>query len=311
MRIEHLEYLLEVTRCRSISAAAKRLYLSQTSLSGIINTLEKELNVKLFQRTHKGVVLTPEGEAVAELARDIVAKNEQMQQVFSASRNIRRIVNLVLYPSVASALSVCLNRWMAEKHADMALQVHEMPYDRVFASISEGVAKVAVGAESADSFDAEYEMRNSGLTIESLYTDSLYAILPAGHRCMEQPSVDVDELLEDRIAITHCYPSSQDASVGRALRRFPQFSVFSNVDIAKRAVAERGAIAIMPGLALHGDPYEAKGLICRVPVTGFCTRLTNYLIYDQSSGLSAAEHLLVQEIRSFYRTLGETAGQNA
>ena len=68
MRIEYLEYLLEVARSKSISAAAKRLYLSQTSLSAIVNSLEKELNIKIFQRTHKGIVLTAEGEQALELA---------------------------------------------------------------------------------------------------------------------------------------------------------------------------------------------------------------------------------------------------
>lgn len=48
VRIEYLEYLLEVARSKSISAAAKRLYLSQTSLSAIVNSLEKELNIKIF-----------------------------------------------------------------------------------------------------------------------------------------------------------------------------------------------------------------------------------------------------------------------
>lgn len=307
MRIEHLEYLLEVARCKSISAAAKRLYLSQTSLSGIINALEKELNVKLFQRTHRGVVLSPEGEEVVALARDIVEKSDRMQQIFSASRNMRRIVNLVLYPSVSGCLSVELTRRMSGQCADVALQIHEAPYNRIFSSISEGVAKIAVGAESTNSFDPQYEMHNTGFAIETLYEDAFYALLSAQHPYARRQQVDVSELLGERIAITHCYPSSQDANVGQALRRFPHFSVFSNGETAKRAVAEGAAIAIMPGLALLGDPYEAAGLIRRVPITGFTTGLTNYLLFDKQSGLSAAEHILLEEIRGFYQGLDTSA----
>ena len=58
MRTEYLEYLLEVARTKSISAAAKKLFIGQTTLSAIINSVENELNVKIFQRTHRGVALT-------------------------------------------------------------------------------------------------------------------------------------------------------------------------------------------------------------------------------------------------------------
>lgn len=61
MRTEYLEYLLEVARTKSISAAAKKLFIGQTTLSAIINSVENELNVKIFQRTHRGVALRPMG----------------------------------------------------------------------------------------------------------------------------------------------------------------------------------------------------------------------------------------------------------
>lgn len=61
MRTEQLKYLLEVTSCGSISAAAKRLYINQTTLSAAIQSIETELGGKLFQRTAKGVVLSAFG----------------------------------------------------------------------------------------------------------------------------------------------------------------------------------------------------------------------------------------------------------
>ena len=93
--------------------------------------------------------------------------------------------------------------------------------------------------------------------------------------------------------------------MGQVLRRFPRFTVFSNVEASKRAVAENDMISIMPGLALLGDLYENTGLIRRIRVTGFDTRLTNYLLYDDRNGMSAMEHILLGKIRDFYRELQE------
>lgn len=310
MRIEYLEYLLEVARSKSISAAAKRLYLSQTSLSAIVNSLEKELNIKIFQRTHKGIVLTAEGEQALELAADIVEKNEQLQHLFSTSRTVRRIINLVVYPSVSNCLSVYLTRELGDEYPEIALHIHEQPYNRIASSVTEGVSKTAIGAETTGSFDPEYEMKNSGFSIEPLYVDRFYAVVSAESPFAARDCVDVDELLGERLAITHCYPSFQDQTVGQVLRRFPRFTVFSNVEASKRAVAENDMISIMPGLALLGDLYENTGLIRRIRVMWFDTRLTNYLLYDDRNGMSAMEHILLGKIRDFYRELQEQLGSD-
>ena len=312
MRIEYLEYLLEVAHSKSISAAAKQLYLSQTSLSAIVNSLEKELNIKIFQRTHKGIVLTPEGESALELAADIVEKNEQLQHLFSSSSMVRRILNLAVYPSVSNSLSVYLIQAMSEEYPDLAIQVHEQPYNRIAASVTEGVAKIAVGAETTGSFDPQYEMKNSGFTIEPLYTDRFYAVVSSRSPFAGRACVDVAELQQEPLAMTHCYPSAQDQTVGRVLRQFPRFSVFSSVEVSKHAVAEGGMVTLMPGLALRDDLYEAQGKICRIPVTGFDTQLTNYILYDARNGLSARERALLQKIRDFYQTLnGADSDQQA
>ena len=76
MHVEYLQYLIEVSNCRSISAAAKKLFLSQTTLSAIIASLEKDLNITFFNRTHKGITLTQEGKQALEIIQEILAKNE-------------------------------------------------------------------------------------------------------------------------------------------------------------------------------------------------------------------------------------------
>ena len=51
MRIEQLEYLCEVAKRRSMNLAADKLHIAQQTLSTSIKTLEKELDVKLLDRT--------------------------------------------------------------------------------------------------------------------------------------------------------------------------------------------------------------------------------------------------------------------
>ena len=61
MKIEYLNYILEVWRCGSINAAAKVLYLSQSGLSSIIKSVEGKLGYPIFERGQNGIVASPQG----------------------------------------------------------------------------------------------------------------------------------------------------------------------------------------------------------------------------------------------------------
>lgn len=66
VNLEHYKIFYFVAKNRSITAAAKELYLSQPTVSKYIQNLEKELGMTLFIRSKKGVVLTPEAEMLYE-----------------------------------------------------------------------------------------------------------------------------------------------------------------------------------------------------------------------------------------------------
>lgn len=303
MHVEYLQYLVEVSNCSSISAAAKKLYLSQTSLSAIISSLEKELNITFFRRTHKGIVVTPEGKQALEIIKDILEKNDELRNIFDSSSRINSIVNVAAYPSVATSLSVYLARRFVETNPDVSLQVHELPYSRTFNAISEGLTHIAVAAENSDLIDIHHEMIKRGLVIEPLYEDRFDLIVSSQSRLADRESVDISEILEDRLAFTHVYPSLRDRTIAPIIRKFRTFTIFNNIEALKQAVADNSVIAFVPGLATLGDHRIQQDLIRQIPITGFPTGLTNYLLYEKYSMLSVAERAALSEIKEFYRAL--------
>ncbi|WP_433443023.1 LysR family transcriptional regulator [Nonomuraea sp. CA-141351] len=81
--LKHLRYFVAVAEELNFSAAARRLYVSQQALSRVIQQLERELGVRLFDRTTRSVRLTRAGEALLESAgRSITA----VQHAFDAAR---------------------------------------------------------------------------------------------------------------------------------------------------------------------------------------------------------------------------------
>ena len=61
MRIQQLEYLERIIEAGSINEAAKRLFLTQPSLSNAVKELENEMGIQIFQRSSGGISLTAEG----------------------------------------------------------------------------------------------------------------------------------------------------------------------------------------------------------------------------------------------------------
>lgn len=85
MELRVLEYFLMVAREENITKAAKQLHLSQPTLSRQILALEKELGVKLFERSKYSVYLTTEGMLFRRRAQEIVNLSEKAKQEISQS----------------------------------------------------------------------------------------------------------------------------------------------------------------------------------------------------------------------------------
>lgn len=71
MTLQQLKYALTIADCGSMNEAAKRLFLSQPSLSETIRELEQEIGVQIFLRSNRGIAITPEGEEFLGYARQV------------------------------------------------------------------------------------------------------------------------------------------------------------------------------------------------------------------------------------------------
>ncbi len=67
MTLQQLVYLTTVAECGNVTEVAEKLYISQPSLSIAIQNLEKEMGIKAFVRSNKGVVATREGRSFFRL----------------------------------------------------------------------------------------------------------------------------------------------------------------------------------------------------------------------------------------------------
>ena len=78
MELEKLRIFLTVAECRSFSLGAKKLYISHSTTSRAISTLEEELGVELLRRDNRVLGLTPAGEALREEATLLLRQTDEV-----------------------------------------------------------------------------------------------------------------------------------------------------------------------------------------------------------------------------------------
>lgn len=89
MEIKELNYLIAIAEEKSISKAADRLYMAQSSLSQFLQTLESSLDSKLFVRTSRGVRLTEAGTIMLKYAYAALAEYHRTQDKIQDLKDLK------------------------------------------------------------------------------------------------------------------------------------------------------------------------------------------------------------------------------
>ena len=125
MTLQQLRQVLAVSDCGSMNEAAKRLYITQPSLSAAIKTLEKEIGIEIFIRTNRGIVTTPEGEEFLGYARQVSEQYQLVEDKYlqGGTRKKKFSVSMQHYTFAVEAFIRLVKRY--EEGSEYEFAVHE------------------------------------------------------------------------------------------------------------------------------------------------------------------------------------------
>lgn len=128
MNIKDLEYFQVICQEKSITRAAKRMYLSPQGLSRILQNMENELNTTLLIRTKSGIRLTESGDALLMHAGEILQSYGEMEQEIRNIENQRsgEVDLLSAYGILRLLTPECLLAFR-EKYPNITLTYREFP----------------------------------------------------------------------------------------------------------------------------------------------------------------------------------------
>jgi len=255
MDLKKCEVLLTAIHLGSFTKAGAKLGYTQSGITQMMKSLEAEVGFPLFYKGHKGVSLTPEGEALLPSIRALLFSNETVNQEISFLKGLKKgTLRIGTYVS-------CSIRWLPD-----IIRRFQADYPGIVFQIMEGsggeIARwledftVDIGLTSFQK-DKSYDF----IHVEQ---DPLLAVLPEGHPFAELEKVPI-ELFDNQPFII--YDRVNDADIHPLLEKSgitPDIKFTGKNDYSIASMVEHGlGISIMPQLflSLYRGNYVTRPLV--------------------------------------------------
>lgn len=136
MDFKQLEAFITVSKLKSFSKAANAIYLSQPTISSHIASLERELNVQLFDRTSKEVNLTPVGESFLQYANDIInIRNNAIADVSSFNNLISGELNISATTVPCNSILPLLAARFNQQYSNIRFNIQEKNSSEIVSNV--------------------------------------------------------------------------------------------------------------------------------------------------------------------------------
>ena len=278
MTLRHLRIYLEVYRCGSITQAAKKLYISQPSVSQVIQELESHYGLHLFDRISRRMQPTEEGRRFYDYAYHIIALFDELEegaQHWEASGRLRIGCSVTIGTHFLPGLLLRFRRMYPELTITAQIrnstQLEELVYQgKLDLALVEGLQS------------------NPHLTHIPLSTDKLVVIAPPGHPLADRDRVEVSELAGQPFVLRETGSAGRDIFDGlMASHGFVVEPLIESIstEAVLVAVASGLGLSVLPEMMVR--QALQRGRVCRLQVGELELERQFSLIHHKNKYLTA------------------------
>ena len=170
MNTKQIQYAIKLSKTLNFSQVAAQLNISQPALSKQILSLEKELGVKLFDRSYNPMTLTPAGEYFIRNAQDLLYREDQLMrsmEQFQTGEAGQLVIGIT--PFRSSYMIPDVIKKVREQYPGIKVRLHEAGSDILRAKVREGAFDFAV---------VNLPIDDSVLQVMPLESDRLVLLIP-------------------------------------------------------------------------------------------------------------------------------------
>lgn len=277
--LRQLQYLVAIADTGRFVEAAKRLHVSQPSLSTQLAEMEAELSCALVERGRHGAFLTPIGEEVARRARFILSEVEDMKAVTrETASGLAGRIRLGVLPSVGPYLLPTATKRLHERFPELRLSVREERTVDLEAHLASGQFDIIMS--TADDHSAHVSV--------ALFEETLWICAASDDPLAKAKGPLPLSSLKDRPLLTLGPGHRFSQQIGELARKAGAYisEEYQGTSLdATRQMAVMGAgIAVLPSLYVKIEAQRDKEITLR-PIADPLAKRKISLIWRQKSPL--------------------------
>lgn len=296
MNLKQLEAFARVAETKSFSEAAKRLYLTQPTVSAHVSALEKELGVCLLLRTTKEVSLTEEGKALYGYAVQMLDLEQEIRAHFGRRKSGKSVLRIAASTIPSQYLLPEIMVRFRERYPGVRLSVAETD--------SAGVVGQIVSGEADIGF-AGTVMEQKHCVYIPFYQDELVVIAP-GEGAGEPESAGetagwirrMPVILREEGSGTRKEAQRLLRQLGIELSELNIAASIENQETIKRSVRNGMGISILSRLAAEDE--IRSGVLRAVPLGETGGKRNINLVFDRRFVHSAEAEALIDLVKEMY-----------
>jgi len=206
MNITHLRYAVEVEKAKSINKAAENLYMGQPNLSRAIRELEEELGITIFNRSSRGMTITPEGEEFLSYAHRILEQVSEVEAIYKTKKHDRQ--KFTVSVPRASYISHAFSEFSKAIDTSRPVEIYykETNSSRAITNMLQNDYKLAI-LRYQDTFEEYFGNLMEEKDLKSrLITEFSYRLMVSRNSPLASMDKITPEVLSDYIEIAHADP---------------------------------------------------------------------------------------------------------
>ncbi|KUG02776.1 transcriptional regulator, lysr family [hydrocarbon metagenome] len=296
MDIKHLKTFSTVAETGNFSHASQVLGYAQPTVSTHIQILEKELNVRLFERLAHKVTLTQEGQRLLYYAENILKLSYEAVEAISAN------------DAVAGKITIGANESFSVVRLPSVIKHFIQKYPQVEISLKFGSVKGIHEQLQNNTVDVAFfltrEVSYPDLIIETLVTEPVVVVISPDHPFASRTSVDIREFEDQDLVVTqeNCtYRAMIDEYLVEAKVHPRSHIEINNIQAIKQLVMSGLGITILPRISVE---YEiAQNLLLEIPWTEHPLPVYTQIAYHKDKWLSPTILSFLEQTRSNFKKL--------
>jgi len=234
LNILHVKYAAEVARLGSLNKAAESLMIAQPNISRSIKELEADLGITIFQRSAKGMVLTPDGEEFMDYARDILHRIDKIEQSYrDGSHKKRKFSISVPRACYISAAMAEFSKTIGD--APVEIYYKETNSKKTIKKLVDNEYKLGI-IRYSESYDKYYKsmLEEKGLAYELVAEFSYVLIMSRENPLAAKDKITYDDL-SSFIEIAHADPYVPSLSMSKVFREELPDNIGQRIFVFERA----------------------------------------------------------------------------